>query len=417
MSASNKESHIYASDLSDIYSLIEVKSQLEKYKKLSFVLDGKNCEKFMIVHSNSERRITEKTKVGFRYQVCLYNKKNESFEIVEKMYKNMIKKKINEMSKDDFLLRKCLLEMSQGDHIFFSIPLAEETSELFARFKAKLLSAKKNEFKKEYKEDLIFKLKEERRKKEKSGEKSEEKEGENVPPPNYNVPEEEMKKVEERFEFEERIYYRIFVEEITRDRPAFPGNFKDVTNYIKCFNTEIKELISRNEINNALAWCNEAIQKVLHMNKKKAEELSQKKNERFKKEIYAEIKKIILNKTFLLDKNINVDARKNCEDAIKLIEAEFYGRELAKVVDENYMKVTGRYIRFCADIKEFGKVETGFNLYFLGKQLIYVLLIINYFLKIVVVLRAAKMNYFVQIFNVQLIFFDLVIILIAQCSV
>ena len=173
-----------------------------------------------------------------------------------------------------------------------------------------------------------------------------------------------VNEVPSKYKLEEKIYYRIFTEDVYIEKPSFPNKAKDLDTYVKSFNAEIKRLLQKEEkkdkdkreYNLAESWCNEIIAKVINMSKGKIRE--EYESERFKakrKEIEEEMKKPLLNLMFIylkkMDKNTNI-----VNQAIKLVEEIYFPRYKGQY-DDSYLKITGRYIKCLIKVNDFSKAR------------------------------------------------------------
>ena len=121
--------------------------------------------------------------------------------------------------------------------------------------------------------------------------------------------------VPNHYKLEDKIYYRIYTEDVYIEKPPFPNKAKDLDEYVKVFNSEIKRLIQKEEkkekdkreYNLAENWCNEFINKVVNMNKGNfKDEYESEKFRTKRKEIENEMKKPILNLMYIYSKKWNI---------------------------------------------------------------------------------------------------------------
>jgi len=177
-----------------------------------------------------------------------------------------------------------------------------------------------------------------------------------------------------KYKFDGKIYYRIYIEDVFIERPPFPDKAKDLTKYVKEFNQEIKRLLlkdakkntekSKNNKNNqasltlnmAETWCNEIINKIFNMGKGKVKETYE--SSRFandKKNIEKEMKKPLLNLMLIYSKKMGNNSQM-IGQAINLVENTYYKRYKGQF-DESFLKITGRYILCLIKINDFSKAE------------------------------------------------------------
>ena len=358
-------------DIKDMACLLEDKTTIGT--SLIVPIDKFNFNKYNIVNPPlKSKRILNNCTVRYLCQAYVYDENGKKFEILDRNYKNIKKDKISNMSQDKKWIRYCLLLMSEGEQTIFEI----EKSLLGDFFQSqidKFFERKKKDKEKELKEIEKEKIKEKNAKeKEELKKKGEYKEGvipsKNPLPPK---PKQELKidmdivnAVPSKYKLEDKIYYRIFTEDVYIDKPPFPNKVKDLDSYVKNYNAEIKRLLlkeekkpqERREYNAAESWCNEVIAKVINMSKGKIrEEYESEKFAAKRKEIEEEMKKPLLNLMFIylkkMEKNTNI-----INQAIKLVEETYYPRYRGQY-DDSYLKMTGRYINCLIKINDFSKAR------------------------------------------------------------
>ena len=336
-------------------------------------IDEFNFNKYNIVNPPSKsKRILNNCTVRYLCQTYLFDQNSQKFEISDKNYKNIKKDKLSSMTQDKKWIRYCLLLMSEGEQTLFEID-KNILGDFYDKHVEQFFQRKKKDKEKELKEIEREKIKEKNLKeKEELKKKGELQEGvipsKNPLPPK---PKQELKidmnivnEVPNKYKLEEKIYYRIYTEDVYIDKPPFPNKAKDLDSYVKAFNAEIRRLLQKEEkksevkreYNLAESWCNELISKVINMSKGKLKE--EYESERFKpkkKEIEDEMKKPILNLMYIYSKKMEKDT-KNINLAINLVENTYYPRFRGQY-DESFMKITGRYVNCLIKVNDFSKAK------------------------------------------------------------
>ena len=179
-----------------------------------------------------------------------------------------------------------------------------------------------------------------------------------------------VNKVPDNYKFDGKIYYRIYTEDVLIDKPPFPNKAKDLENYIKDFNAEIKRLLLKDgkkaeekdknsakfELNIAESWCNEIINKIINMSKGKLkQEFESEKFKPKRKEIDEEMKKPLLNLMYIYSKKMDNNPQ-IVRKAIELVEEVYYKRYRGQY-DESFLKITGRYINCLIKVNDFSKAK------------------------------------------------------------
>ena len=179
-----------------------------------------------------------------------------------------------------------------------------------------------------------------------------------------------MNKVPDNYKFDGKVYYRIYTEDVLIDKPPFPNKAKDLENYIKDFNAEIKRLLLKDgkkaeekdknsakfELNIAESWCNEIINKIINMGKGKLrDEYESEKFKSKRKIIEEEMKKPILNLMYIYTKKMDSN-NQIVRQAINLVENTYYKRFKGQY-DQSYLKITGRYIMCLIKVNDFSKAK------------------------------------------------------------
>ena len=337
-------------------------------------IDKFSFNKYNLVNPPSKsKRILNTCTVRYFCQAYFYDEKNQKFEIFDKNYKNIKKDRLSNMTQDKKWIRYCLLLMSEGEQTLFEINKDILEGDFFQKNVDEFFKRKKKEKEKELKEIEREKIKEKNLKeKEELKKKGEYQEGvipsKNPPPPK---PKQELKidmnivnDVPNQYKFEEKIYYRIYAEDVYIEKPPFPNKAKDLDSYVKAFNAEIKRLLQKEEkkekgkreYNIAESWCNEVIQKVINMSKGKLrEEYESEKFREKRKEVEEEMKKPILNLMYIYSKKMDGNTQ-IIRQAINLVENTYY-QKFKGQYDESFLKITGRYVNCLIKVNDFSKAR------------------------------------------------------------
>ena len=170
--------------------------------------------------------------------------------------------------------------------------------------------------------------------------------------------------VPKNYKLEEKIYYRIFTEDVFIEKPPFPNKAKDLEGYVKAYNAEIKRLLQKEEkkekekreYNMAESWCNELISKIINMSKGKLkDEYESEKFKPYRKLVEEEMKKPLLNLMFIYSKKMDNNPQ-IIRQAINLVEGTYYKRFKGQY-DESFLKITGRYINCLIKVNDFSKAK------------------------------------------------------------
>ena len=335
-------------------------------------IDKFSFNKYNIVNPPTKsKRILNNCTVRYLCQSYFYDENSKQFEIADKLYKNINKVKLSSMTQDKKWIRYCLLLMSEGEQTIFEIN-KKILGDFFDKLEKQFFERKKKDKEKELKEIEKEKIKEKNLKeKEELIKKGEFQEGvipsKNPLPPK---PKQELvidmnivNDVPKKYKLEEKLYYRIFCEDVYIEKPPFPNKAKDLEAYVKNCNEEIKRLllkeekknINQREYNLAESWCNELISKIINMSKGKLKQ--EYESEKFKakrKEIENEMKKPLLNLMYIYSKKSEKSSVIN--QAINLVENTYY-RRFKGQYDESFLKITGRYINFLIKVSDFSKAK------------------------------------------------------------
>ena len=318
------------------------------------------------------KRILNSCTVRYLCQSYFYDENSKTFEICDKNYKNVVKDKISNMVKDKKWIRYCLLLMSEGEQSLFEID-KKYLEDFYKNRVNQFFERKKKDKEKELKEIEREKIKEKKFQEiEELKKKGEYQEG--VIPsktPLPPKPKQELKidmnivnNVPNQYKLDDKIYYRIYIEDVFIEKPAFPNKAKELDNYVKTINAEIKRLLQKEEkkdkekreYNLAESWCNEIISRIINMSKGKLkQEFESEKFKSKKKEIDDEMKKPILNLMYIYSKKMENNPQV-IRQAINLVETVYYQKYRGQY-DESFLKITGRYINCLIKVNDFSKAK------------------------------------------------------------
>lgn len=290
-------------DISQMEILLVNKANIDFNKLVSSKEKDVQLEKIILKTNNSKKRVELSSEVKFFIQKYLYNNETHEFVLINKDYKNPIKRKINDMKHDEIILRKCLLQLFDEDHVLFILNQQTEPEQ----YKNAIQSLKLTDEKEEQK-------------------------------------------------FENVIYYRIKVKLIINPFPAEPKKIKDFYSYAKKFYDEIKYWIEKGELTIGEKWTNEIINKIFSMKKEQKKEFNEKKHKETKIKVYEIAKKIFLNKIYCIIKKPSDNKKKDYERAIKFIETEYF-KHYKDEYDIYYLKVQGRFAECCIFVNDFEKAQ------------------------------------------------------------
>ena len=369
------------SDLKDMQKILIDKSNIgtsNPVKNDNFVF-----QRYRLINPpQNAKRVLNNSTVRYFLQTYLYDEISQKFEQCEKNYKNIVRDKISDMKQQKKWIRYCLLLMQEEEQSIFEID-KDTLKEFYQNQVDALIKEKKRQKEKELKEIEKEKIREKNQKEiEELKKKGEYQEG--VIPSNNPLPPKPKQEIvidmdivnniPNKYKFDGKIYYRIYIEDVFIERPPFPDKAKDLTKYVKEFNQEIKRLLlkdakkntekSKNNKNNqasltlnmAETWCNEIINKIFNMGKGKVKETYE--SSRFandKKNIEKEMKKPLLNLMLIYSKKMGNNSQM-IGQAINLVENTYYKRYKGQF-DESFLKITGRYIMCLIKINDFSKAE------------------------------------------------------------
>ena len=369
------------SDLKDMQKILVDKSNIgtsNPVKNDNFVF-----QRYRLINPpQNAKRVLNNSTVRYFLQTYLYDEISQKFEQCEKNYKNIVRDKISDMKQQKKWIRYCLLLMQEEEQSIFEID-KDTLKEFYQNQVDALIKEKKRQKEKELKEIEKEKIREKNQKEiEELKKKGEYQEG--VIPSNNPLPPKPKQEIvidmdivnniPNKYKFDGKIYYRIYIEDVFIERPPFPDKAKDLTKYVKEFNQEIKRLLlkdakkntekNKNNKNNqasltlnmAETWCNEIINKIFNMGKGKVKETYE--SSRFandKKNIEKEMKKPLLNLMLIYSKKMGNNSQM-IGQAINLVENTYYKRYKGQF-DESFLKITGRYIMCLIKINDFSKAE------------------------------------------------------------
>lgn len=294
-------------DVTSMSNLLISKDDIDFTMQIPFK-EGKHVINKIILRKNdSQKRIELQSEVRFYIQKYLFNKETNEFLLGNKDYKNPVKKKIDKMTSNEAILRKCLLELFDGHVVLF---ILDKDIDL-------------NQYEKCLKEQKI--------------------------------PKEEYNK------YEPLIYYRIGIDIILNPHPIEPAKIGDYYSFVNKFYEEIKYLIVKENYGDAESWCNAAINKIFGMKKTLKKSFDEPKNSKNKKEILKLMKKIILNKTYCIERKPGDLKTSRYERGVKCVENEYYKYYPNEKNDDCYLKITARLCGFYTKMRQFDNAEKAIN--------------------------------------------------------
>ena len=106
-------------DVTSMSNLLISKDDIDFTMQIPFK-EGKHViNKIILKKNDSQKRIELQSEVRYFIQKYLFNKETNEFMLGNKDYKNPVKKKIDKMSSNEAILRKCLLELFDGHVVLF----------------------------------------------------------------------------------------------------------------------------------------------------------------------------------------------------------------------------------------------------------------------------------------------------------
>ena len=321
----------------DMSILFSTKESIDFTKKIAFKDEGKEINKIVFIPGSSIRKVLITDEVKYQIQKYLFNIKKNEFVILNKDYKNPVKKKIKSMDDKNSLVRRCLLYMTEGQMTLFIMDKSIEPN--YNNIIKELKQDKERQFKKEKKEEAKNKKFEEL----KEGVVKDDKE--------KNI-EEEKFDFENNYQFDNFIYYRILLLDVFHQLPKEPNKVNEFKRYLNEILDEIRHYIKKNDFNLTESYCNNGIGKIISMKKILKDNWNAKNNQKNKKECMEILKKILLNKTLCLDKKNTI------ESIDKAIETGNLYIDLYKDdIDEQYMKMCGRLVHLKMKKKEWDEAK------------------------------------------------------------
>ena len=358
-------------DIKDMTMLLEDKTILSTPLEAQY--DIYKFQKYNLVNPPStSKRVSNTCTVKYYYQTYVYDENSQKFYICDKNYKNPKKEKLSNMSQDKKWLRYCLLLMQEEEQTLFEINKSI-LENFFQKQVENFFVIKKNEKKKELKEIEREKIREKiSKEKEEQKKKGEVQEGEasskNPPQPRQK---QELKidmnivnDVPKNYKLEEKLYYRIFIEDVFIEKPPFPDTVRGLESYVKAINAEIKKLIQKEEKKDkekreytlAESWCKEILNKIINMTKGKIKDEYYSDNFKQKRKfIEEEVKKALLSLMSIYSKKMESDS-KFVYQLINLVEDTYYKRYRGQF-DEKFLKVTEYYVNCLIKISDFTKAK------------------------------------------------------------
>ena len=359
-------------DIKDMTFLLEDKTILNTPLEAQF--DKFIFQKYNLVNPpSSSKRVLNTCTAKYYSQTYVYDENSKKFYICDKNYKNCKKDKLSNMNQDKKWLRYCLLLMQEGEQTLFEISKDILEKEFYEKQVNNFFEIKKKEKKRELKDIELEKRREKHLKeKEEQKKKGEVQEGEesskNPPQPR---PKQELKidmnivnDVPKNYKLEEKIYYRIFIEDVFIEKPPFPDTVRGLESYVKTINAEIKKLIQKEEKKDkekreytlAESWCKEIINKIINMTKGKIKDEYYSDSFKSKRKlIEEEVKKALLNLMSIYSKKMESDS-KYVYQIINLVEETYYKRYRGQF-DEKFLKVTEYYVNCLIKISDFSKAK------------------------------------------------------------
>jgi hypothetical protein len=365
----NKEEESKKFDIKDMTMLLEDKTILSTPLEAQY--DIYKFQKYNLVNPPStSKRVSNTCTVKYYCQTYLYDENSKKFYICDKNYKNPKKEKLSNMSQDKKWLRYCLLLMQEEEQTLFEINKST-LEEFYQNQVDKFFDIKKKEKAKELKmieREKILKEKEEKKKKGEVQVQEGEASSKNPPQPkqkkeikiDMNI----VNDVPKSYKLEEKLYYRIFIEDVFIEKPPFPDTVKGLESYVKAINAEIKKLIQKEEKKDkekreytlAESWCKEIINKIINMTKGKIKDEYYSDSFKSKRKlIEEEVKKALLNLMSIYSKKMESDS-KYVYQIINLVEETYYKRYRGQF-DEKFLKVTEYYVNCLIRISDFSKAK------------------------------------------------------------
>lgn len=328
--------------------LLTKKSLIDFTQKTIFQIDNnKQIEKIFINKSQSTRKIDLNSNILLQRQIYLFNKKTEEFVLCNKQnYQNKSKKKIANMTSEEAILRKLLLEMFENQQNLFIVSKEIAPNDFRDNFKSVFDDFERRTIKEKKEEERL------KNKDNKDALKSFTEYNKEDP-----VLKNEIKTLfESKFDFEDNLYFRIIIHDVIPQKPNPPNEIKKFIQYVNNMNEEIKKFIEKQNFTEAETWCNACISAIFSMKKDLKKIFNDKKNASIKKKIYEKMKKVFLNKTYVVEKKNTNNKIKDYNDNIKLITGEYY-KIYPNEFDQDYLKITGRLCNYYMNIKNWEEAK------------------------------------------------------------
>ena len=328
--------------------LLTKKSLIDFTQKTIFQIDtNKQIIKIFLNKSQSTRKIDLNSNILLQRQIYLFNKKSEEFVLCNKQnYQNKSKKKIANMTAEEAILRKLLLEMFENQQNLFIVSKEIAPNDYEENFKYVYDDFERRTIKEKKEEERL------KNKDNKDALKSFTDFNKEDP-----VLKNEIKTLfESKYDFEDNLYFRIIIHDVIPQKPNPPNEIKKYIQYVNNMNEEIKKFIEKQNFTEAETWCNACISAVFSMKKDLKKIFNDKKNQNIKKKIYEKMKKIFLNKTYVIEKKNTNNKIKDYNDNIKLITGEYY-KIFPNEYDQDYLKITGRLCNYYMNIKNWDEAK------------------------------------------------------------
>jgi len=270
--------------------------------------DKENIERLIIINSKSSIRIEEKSELKFYFQKCLVMVDSGNLVIVNREYKNIYKKKVDQMKSNEIILRKLLLDLVSDQIVAFKISKSFELDNFNNSIK-----------------DL---------------------------PKNLKIPSNQK--------FEDYFIYVIGIQLIYNIIPE--PKILDYEKYCNKIYEQLKYLIGKEEYSQSISLMNKNIKNYFE-NKNFVNELNSKKL--IKNKCDTIVEKIVSNKIFcLINKDGSEDSkRKDYEEALKALDEEYFKNyKLKKNANEDiYAKNLARKITLFIKVKNLQKALDSFD--------------------------------------------------------
>lgn len=263
-------------------------------------------QKLIILPSLKAEKVEEKSELKCHIQKYLVNAKTGDLIIINKDFKNIVKKEISKMKREEKILRKLLLGMTSDQIIAYKVDINYE-KENFLQLSQK-------------------------------------------PPKEVNLS-----------DCENFFIYLIALDYVYKELKE--EKIEDYNKYTKKLYDQVKYLIEKEEYTQAISIINKTFKNYTE-NKSLVAELNSKKNAHVKVECDKIFEKLISNKIFCLEKKNNINSKKkDYEDALKALDNEYFKYyKYAKNADKTiFLKCLGRKCRYYIQLKMHGKSKDIFE--------------------------------------------------------